>query len=459
MATNNNKGPIPDKYTELQGIPYLDKARNELPVAKASLSSVAKTLFQSIEICMFNINDSWRKMNQILESCNFQDLSILAKWNRSFSKIATELTYNFENIFYCCDHDISSIDNLTRIDYESSPIYNELLSSLKQLDTSFFSSKCMDANEIIANEKIDHSIFQVLNSYRNNLHEIKLWESVLGKVHIPFIENFQYSKFVGFSFLREAVFGLKIEGETIFTQFRSLHQIPEILVSEINDHVEKSILHLRENNYLDSTKCLSISNALMEIVNNCLLPIIENLSTKEYHDIRENLGMTSGSQSENIHFHLFRDLYTQFGKEAQSRLSSCEGGSNNGSNQFYFRLESLRFKNLIRKWRDLHLHLPINHVGSNKTKSLIGANDAIDTVKNFRASAQRRDLLASLYPKNFSNNQLTMFENYLASENSYYSFLASLTGEITQNRFSNVQNRKGRFSEKIQFIPPMKRKV
>ena len=39
--------------------------------------------------------------------------------------------------------------------------------------------------------------------------------------------------------------------------------------------------------------------------------IVDNLVTADYHEIRENLGLTSGSHSVGLHFHLFRDLYQQ----------------------------------------------------------------------------------------------------------------------------------------------------
>ena len=54
-----------------------------------------------------------------------------------------------------------------------------------------------------------------------------------------------YADYVASSTLREAVFEHVLFGDTYFTQFRGLHQIPELLAAEIADTMEATILAIR----------------------------------------------------------------------------------------------------------------------------------------------------------------------------------------------------------------------
>ena len=65
---------------------------------------------------------------------------------------------------------------------------------------------------------------------------------------------------------------------------------------------------------------LNIANAIGDIVLCSLPPMIDSLSTADYHKIRDNLGLTSGSHSVNLHYHLFRDLYGQLAINLEQHL-------------------------------------------------------------------------------------------------------------------------------------------
>ena len=56
---------------------------------------------------------------------------------------------------------------------------------------------------------------------------------------------------------------------------------------------------------------------------------MDNLATSDYHKIRENLGLTSGSHSVGLHFHLFRDLYQQLWEALAGSLSEGRAGAVN----------------------------------------------------------------------------------------------------------------------------------
>ena len=138
-------------------------------------------------------------------------------------------------------------------------------------------------------------------------HEATVWEHNLAAVSAPG-EVTDYRSFVVADLIRNMVYDRMLKGDTFFTAFRAVHQIPEILTAEVNDFIEQSILNVREGRVRLAYEHIAAANTLLNCVLAATVPIVNNLTTADYHQIRENLGMTSGSQSEGIHYHLFRPL-------------------------------------------------------------------------------------------------------------------------------------------------------
>ncbi len=78
-----------------------------------------------------------------------------------------------------------------------------------------------------------------------------------------------------------------------------------------------------------------------------------------------------------------------------------------------------------------------------------------------KSSAEYSDPLNSIkeiYGLLGSSNKLYLAD-HISSENSLDNLLLEETGEITQERFAQVQDRKGVFANKSSFKPPTKREV
>jgi hypothetical protein len=215
-----------------------------------------------------------------------------------------------------------------------------------------------------------------------------------------------------------------------------------------------------------------------------LPPMTENLVTSDYHRIRENLGLTSGSHSVNLHYHLFRDLYQQLweglanwmmdgqprgdrDEVLQATILEAIRNPNRDANSFSFKLvanECLQLRAFIRAWRDEHLQLPRNNLGGSRTKSLTGSLDAIKAVRGMRDAARVKDPMQPLATAYQLRNERattvpTPITEYLESAESMDNRLADATGQVTQQRFPNVQDRLGVFANQCPFVPPPQRLV
>jgi hypothetical protein len=213
-------------------------------------------------------------------------------------------------------------------------------------------------------------------------------------------------------------------------------------------------------------------------------PMADNLATSDYHEIRENLGLTSGSHSVCLHYHMFGDLYQQFSGEvialltgrqdrqvsedaigaATMRLDRERAGDQNSWLTRQIVNEALKMQSHIFHWRQLHMHLPRNNLGGDSTKSLTGSPEAIKAVKNmFLAATQRDPMKAVARARGLASGskqaQRGPLTGYLESQDSLDTLIVSTTGEVTQNRFHDVQERLGFFAQRCPFKAPPRRTV
>jgi len=256
------------------------------------------------------------------------------------------------------------------------------------------------------------------------------------------------------------------------------------LCVEINDRIEKAIIEIGASRPHAAYKHLRCANILSAGILASLPPMTDNLVTSDYHDIRENLGLTSGSHSVNLHFHLFRDLYQQLwdaladsivrDHASDDRIGLIETAIRRAAEDpdrdgdaFLLNLlanECLQLRSFIGMWRDEHLQLPRNNLGSNRTRSLTGSHDAIKAVKGMRDAARAKDPMQPLanarrLPDDRATQASRPITEYLQNADSLDARLADATGAVTQQRFHDVQARLGVFAKECPFSPPPRRVV
>lgn len=450
--THNERGVIAEHYYALQSLRAIEDARAEATADPVTPQALLVGLYQSAEIALHNLTDLLDRAADHLERLDVDRCVTALHWVRSFHRVLVRLSVAALRVSG------GMPDEAPRWDVEATPAFAEFTPALRRFDqrlTALAGQGLVDVAGVIAERGLEDRWFGVLHCVRVANHDARVWSSNLAKAAHP-APGVAPERLLASDRLQHAVHEHHLAGDTYFTQFRALHQIPELLVREINDRIEAAIRSARAGDIAAAVDALDGAAELFDPVEACLPPIVDNLSTHDYHQIRENLGLTSGSHSVSMRFHLFTDLYEQFAAEL-ARLRA-EGGAD----PLLPRLErhGVGLRVFIFAWRDMHLHLPRNNLGGMETKSLTGAPDAIRTVRKMRDNAAHGDALerhavAAHVPSSSAGPLI----GYLDGPESSDGMLLAATGASTQVNFRDVQERREFFSQACPFSRPPRRVV
>lgn len=479
MKVENELGVIAQSYSKLQSLHILQEAREKYPLSKASPESTVRSIFQTAEIIILNLVDLLRRASIDINHGMTNSAMIKMSWALGFHKLLSTISTFPHKIPITAE--AHSVQNTLSI--HNSPAFCEYIDVLKEFDKSVLHQIEIGQIQIescLADSRLDNPKLYLLHLTRICNHETMLWQRNLGAVSISY-ELPIYEVFISANDIQRAVYDIVLKGDTFFTQFRGLHQIPETLGEEVNDHLEAAIKCIRSNNLQQAFEHLSLANTLCEGILAALSPIVDNLVTSDYHKIRENLGLTSGSHSICLRYYMFKELYGQLWEALSSQITDCQNQEYQESliNIAIHKVKNTRFQDFhswvvylllnefsklqtfMFQWRDTHIHLPRNQLGGNSVKSLTGSPDAIAKTKQMRDSAWQKDPMKILAENRGLDNQdkNTSLSIYFNSENSLDSKILYATGKITRERFKEVQTRTGIFAEKCPFSPPSPRKV
>lgn len=479
---SNKRGVIAEQYAQLQALHILEQAREMHPLPLASQESTIRAILQATEIALLNLHDLLQRTIDDVQARCFGAAAVKLSWARSFHSVMLHISSLPQKLGFVP----ATLADGRELSIVDSPAFKMYAETLKFFDAQILSA--LDEEQIPLADKIgfqslDNSEMHCLHLIRICNHETTLWERNLRSVFVSSPLP-PYEEFVDSRAMYRAVYDTMLEGDTCYTQFRAFHQIPEIFVAEINDHIEMAIRDLRAKalaQAYDHLRCLII---LSESVRASLLPIADNLATADYHQIRENLGLTSGSHSVGIHYHLFRDLYEQLwsafttflldryadhipSTSVQEILREIDQKRFTNEQNFLLYLfvgELLKLRFFVHEWRELHLHFARNTIGGNHTKSLTGSADAIQALRKMCETALDRDSLQVLLDVRKLDNPAEStsplpLTAYFTTEEALDHRILEITGSITKQRFKDVQERAGIFASKSTFIPPAKRKV
>ena len=411
MLLYNDQGVIAEQYLELQALHVLQAARDAYPLLPASAESTLRAIFQAAEIALLNLEDLVSRAAMDIEQRAFGSAAVKMSWTRGFHRVMVQLSL--------LPHQLGlggeTVETHGVLRIGDSPALRAYIEALKRFDTrvlQYVNAREYPIEAILATRSLDCSELHLLHLARICNHETTIWERNLAEIFVPTVVPC-YDEFVVSQGMRDAVYDRVLKGDTFFTQFRGLHQVPEILCAEINDRIERAIVDIRAQCPQQAYDHLRCANILATGVLAALLPMADNLATSDYHKIRENLGLTSGSHSVSLHYHLFRDLYQQLWEAlasfllggqvhaaqpevVQAAMHHATQNRYQDMSTFLFHLlanECLHLRTFMHQWRDEHLHLPRNNLGGNRTKSLTGSLDAIKAVKGMRRrrAGQRPD--------------------------------------------------------------------
>ncbi len=478
----NERGVIAEQYRDLQGLPVLDAARQAYPLPNASAASTMQAVFQAVEIAILNLSDVLRRAVSDLEESSIARAAVKVSWARGFHRVLLRLSTMPSQFGLVCAGSAAQ----GRLHISESPAFNEYLAVLADFDAAVLAhvdAGTLDLPGVLADASLDNPLFTFIHLSRVSNHDSTIWETNLADVPVSAVVP-SYERFVVTQGLRDAVYDRVLTGDTYFTQFRGLHQIPEILGNEANDHIEQAIRDIRAGQLPAAIAHLQCVTVMMDGMLASLPPMADNLATSDYHEIRENLGLTSGSHSVCLRFHMFTDLYHQLAEAVQGHLTGITAGGSEPHSvaDAVRRVDEARFddarawqchqlinnalvvRNGIFQWREQHLHLPRNNLGGGYTKSLTGSPDAVVAVRKMRQSARASDPMLPLAqarglvgePRADAPQKL---HAYLESDTSLDSRTLQCTGDITQRRFVEVQQRLGFFANRCPFVAPPRRHV
>jgi len=452
-AAANERGVIAEHYYSLHSIASVEATRASSSFAAATPESRVLGLVQASEIALYNLADLLGRAAGDLDARSFDRCATKLCWARGFHRVLVRLSLAAIRAGEVTGS--ASPDELWRV--EATPAFAEFLPALERFDETLRrvdERSDIDTVGTFAGAAPGDPVFTILHAARIANHDSRTWSLNFARVRHPMPATQDLQVLLATAWLRNAVEEHRLSGDTYFTQFRALHQIPELLAREINDSIEISIRAIRRGDVREAGDVLEGALCLADPIEACLPPIVDNLTTRDYHDIRENLGLTSGSHSVSLRFHLFTELYEQ--------LCDAVGGLDDGPQDEHLvrrlRQHVITLHTFIFAWRDMHLHLPRNNLGGSGTKSLTGSPDAIRTVRKMRDNAAVADRLGrvtqALPVRTMNDGALAA---YLDSPSGSDSLLLSATGEATKANFREVQERVGFFAQRCPFTRPVRR--
>ncbi len=428
----NHLGPIAATYDELQSLPTLGRTQERYFLRPSSAAAVHRAILQSVEVALYNTTDLLNRATADLVRGDLGCASLKMGWIYGFQRILTVLSLTANQ---------APLTNAKKTIHigESKP-YRLTLEALQRFDHAIVATVPKERlTTVLGSGNLDESTFRVLHLSRIASHEITIWDHALSQIRIS--AHIGYDNLVCPEIIEAAFQDRSLKGDTYFAQFRALHQIPELVGAVLAAHLRVAIQLLSKRRYEAATLRLRIANLLSAIVSACLRPLIEQLVQADYHRIRENLGMTSGSHSAILHDQLLTTIYEQLAGDVASaaRTDRCLP---------LRRLmeECQTFRVFVHNWRAEHLHLPRNNLGGDRTRSLIGSPDALKAVETMCRAAVERDPLR-IGENRGSADVSQSLTAYLSGEASLDRLILRHAGDATKSRFPHVQARIGIFSK------------
>lgn len=477
----NERGIIAEHYRDLQGLPRLDAARETYPLPRASSASTTRAVFQGVELALLNLADIVGRAAADVESGRLGPASVKMCWARGFHRVLLRLSLMPSQL-----GTPASGEAVGRLNIADSPALREYARVLERFDRAVLAridAGELDLDGVLGDRSLDSVEFMLLHTARVASHEATVWEQNLS--HVPVAAPVpSYETFVVAGGMRDAVYDRVLTGDTYFTQFRGLHQIPETLGEEANDHLEQAIRDVRRADLASAIAHLRCTTVFSEGMLASLPPMADNLATSDYHQIRENLGLTSGSHSVCLRFHMFTDLYQQLWEAVSQGITVAVAGGDAATDvgsaiqqvearryddarswQYHQLLdECLAFRAFVLQWREMHLHMPRNNLGGGYTKSLTGSPDAVLAVRKMRRAARASDPMLPLARARglvsaAADDHAGPLASYIDSDASLDRRILDRTGQVTQHRFVEVQERLGFFANRCPFTPPPTRRA
>jgi hypothetical protein len=466
MPIESKSGVTAMTYDELHGVGYLRHAREIASESLGSRDRQLRTIFQAVEVALLNLADLTTRVIGDLASGSISAAVVKSAWIGGFHRVLDCLSQIPLRLPRRAT--TASLRGSATISVQGLSAFPVYFNVARDLDAALVyhcnRTACLEA--VLAERSLGDPLFRLLHDARVAMAIADCWERRLTGLLVE-SELSSIGVWIGEDEIREAVFNKQLDGDTFFTQFRGLHQIPEILAIEVNACLREALAALHARDRFQAATQLAAVNELAEGIGASMLPMVDCLVASDYHRIRKNLGLTSGSQSTALRKELFGENYSQLAREVRKLVfesgDGCYPGVPGASETADAAWATqalvdglLRLRGQIERWRERHTLLPQHNLGGGQTKSLIGSPDAVEAVAHMKSRADERDPALDFLAE---RQQLLArnsgeFRAYLESPHSLNSQLMEATGRLTRKRFVDVQERRGFFMTECPFSMP-----
>lgn len=434
LSGTNSVGPIASSYEQLQSLPALLAIVDDVQyLVRGGRWQAVRAMYQCAEIVVITLEALGTQLMDRIAVGDTIGVRRSITWQTAFARAWVALACKAKD--FTGEAGEGSSPGVGVLDATVSPNWTLLQDTERDL-----------ARAILAAMKTSQSIFVNDEEVRLGLLNYSMLQRIGSEYLQAEAAPAHHDEFVRPSDLRKVVYERLLSEPTVFMQFRSAHQIPEIIAVALNDHIESSIEAVRSAEIPEALRFLRRAERLADLLAESASILSENLTTSEYHAIRENLGLTSGSHSVALHYHLMRDLYPRL--ESDVRSVRWRGPA------ILTDLLTTQTRSIglhIDRWRLQHLKLPRNNLGGagTGTRSLTGSKDAVTVVGRMRDR--------SLGALGTTERQVRRATDWTGSDlalAAVESRLLELVSEGTKKRFTDVQERTGYFSSSVGFDPP-----
>lgn len=451
-------GAVAESYDQLHRIDLLGEARAARGVPPGTYDSTVCAIFQAAEVCLLNLARLAGRTQASVLAADIPGASRYVQWAVGFHRLLRRLgvvMFDVRSVYgsgVCAETAALSISETSG--------YAAYVDALRGLEDaakgSLLTASPGLAKTTIASRSIDDSLYRVLHGIRLGCHDATKWESDLTAV--PVRVSRPIDELISAETLARAVAATELNSGTLHGEFVALHQIPEILCVEANDHLEIAIRAIRARELSQAAQHLIACRRLLDPVVEAQRVMAEQLATGEYHGFRINLGPASGTHSLAIKQHMFRDLFKHMWNDLDAWLRSLGGSSleetvrsidvhRHDDPEAWLRHavvdQAFQLHSAHQQWRHEHLHMPRNCLGSGGTKSMIGIPDGPQAVYKMRDAANAQHSLAAIHRarRTVLTNAVpdSPLAKLITDPNSLDSELLRIVGEATREYFPQVQ--------------------
>jgi hypothetical protein len=427
-------------------------------VPEGTYDSTVCAVLQASEVCLLNLARLANRTQVCLLADDIQTASRYVQWAVGFHRLLRRLGTVMFGARGMYGAGVSA--GATTVSISESAGYAAYVDALRGLEDVAKGSLLAGAPELtrstIATKSIDDSLYRVLHGIRVGCHDATKWESDLTAVPIGVSRS--TDELISAETLARAVAATELNADTLHGEFVALHQVPEILCAEANDHLEVAIRAIRASALSRAAQHLTACRELLDPVVDAQRVMAEHLATGEYHEFRTNLGPASGTHSLSIKQHMFRDLFKHMWNDLEAWLSSFGASSleetvrdidarRHDDPRAWLRHtvvdQAFKLHSAHQQWRHEHLHMPRNCLGSGGTKSMIGIPDGPQAVYKMRDAANAQHSLATIHRARRTPLTNAVPDSPMAKlitdPSSLDSELMRVVGEATREYFPQVQ--------------------